>query len=87
MPSFSITTAAARSQSALRVTSQATPMWPGPMSAAACLGRFDAQVEDGDPGSLLGKEPRRGFADSARGGGSGDDCDFVLQQHCEPLAE
>ena len=32
-------------------------------------------------GAVLGEEPRRGFADAARGRGTGDDCDFVLQQH------
>ena len=45
------------------------------------FGRFSAQVEDGDPCTVLGEEPRGGLADAACGGSPGDDCNFVVQQH------
>ena len=81
LPRRAITSAAARSQSSLLVTLQASADVRRADVGRRLRGRFRVQVEDRDARSVLGEQPGGGFADSACRGGSGDDRDLVLQQH------
>ena len=56
-------------------------MWPSPSSAAARLRAGLVEIEDGDPGAVLGEEPRGREADPARAGGARDDGGLAGKQH------
>ena len=54
---------------------------PGPSSSAAALAALGIEIEDGDPGAVLGEQPRGGEADAARAGRPGNHGSLVGQQH------
>jgi hypothetical protein len=56
------------------------PMLP-PDLRGCRLGIGRGQVDDRDPGAVLGEQLRRRLADAARRGRAGDDRGLALQQH------